>query len=130
MAGTTQLISMLMRERSDEDTSPKLSLLLCESLFAVYASVLIHALTFYETNVLYRLAVHTFNQKMWSALFGGGVKTVVKQRTTSFNESKIDCRLHSEVCHTWRDLQQNPYEFASSLLVFISLNALTFDSSY
>jgi len=60
--------------------------MLCESLFAVYLSILVHALTFYETNVLYRLAAHTFNESMWSTLFGGGSKTILKQRTTSERE--------------------------------------------
>ena len=83
--GTIQLIAMLLRDRDSD--APKLSLLLCESLFAVYLSILIHALTFYETNVLYRLAVHTFSEKMWSTLFGGGVKTVIKPRTISQSES-------------------------------------------
>lgn len=85
-SGTTQLTAMLLRERDTD--APKLSILLCESLFSVYMSVLVHALTFYETNVLFRLAVHTFNEKMWSTLFGGGVKTVIKQRTISLNDSE------------------------------------------
>lgn len=83
-SGVTQLIAMLMRER-DAD-APKLPLMLCESLFGVYMAVFIHALTFYETNVLFRLAVHTVSEKMWSVLFGGGVKNVIKQRTTSIND--------------------------------------------
>lgn len=84
--GTTQLKAMLMRERDSD--APKLPLLLCESLFAVHLSVLIHALTFYETNVLYRLAVLQFKDKMWSTLFGGGTRVIVKQRNTSTSEGE------------------------------------------
>lgn len=83
-AGTTQLVAMLKRERDND--APKLSLLLCESFFAVYLSVLIHALTFYETNVLYRLTALEFKDRMWSTLFGGGIKTLVKQRVSSVAE--------------------------------------------
>lgn len=81
---------MLLRDRDSD--APKLSLLLCESLFAVYLSILIHALTFYETNVLYRLSVHTFSEKMWSTLFGGGVKQIVRPRVISTSESKYAYR--------------------------------------
>ena len=84
--GAAQLTSMLMRERDSD--APKLPLLLCESLFSVYLSVLIHALTFYETNVLYRLVAHEFTEHMWSTLFGGGLKTIVKPRSCSITDSE------------------------------------------
>lgn len=75
---------MLLRERDSD--APKLPLLLCESLLSVYLSVLIHALSFYETNVLYRLVAHEFNEDMWSTLFGGGLKILVKPSESSSSE--------------------------------------------
>ncbi|XP_064619402.1 dmX-like protein 1 isoform X3 [Lineus longissimus] len=70
--GVTSLRTLLQRERDEE--APKLNILLCESLIGVYMSLLIHAVTTYDANILYRLVAHPFNERMWSALFGGGTK--------------------------------------------------------
>ena len=75
-SGVSSLRALLAREK-DEDC-PRLNVLLCESLVAVYMSLLIHALSMYDANILYRLAGHTFTHTMWPTLFGGGVRKLVK----------------------------------------------------
>ncbi|KAJ8305006.1 hypothetical protein KUTeg_018589 [Tegillarca granosa] len=77
--GVTSLRVLIAREK-DED-SQKLNILLSETLIAVYASLLVNALATYDCHMLYRLVAHRFEQQMWSAFFGGGVKTVVKPST-------------------------------------------------
>jgi len=62
---------------------PKLNILLGESLVAVYMSLLVHALAIYEANILYRLVAHPFSERMYQALFGGGVKKLIKVLTSS-----------------------------------------------
>ncbi len=74
---------MLLAREKDED-SPKLNILLAESLVAVYMCLMIHALAMYEANIIYRLIAHPFHEKMWPALFGGGVKKLI-QVTTSMD---------------------------------------------
>ncbi len=74
---------MLLAREKDED-SPKLNILLAESLVAVYMCLMIHALAMYEANIIYRLIAHPFHEKMWPALFGGGVKKPI-QVTTSMD---------------------------------------------
>ena len=76
ISGVTSLRVLLAREK-DED-SPKLNILLTECLLAVYLSLLINALATYDCHMLYRLTAHKFDQQMWSSLFGGGVKTVMR----------------------------------------------------
>ncbi|XP_052281684.1 dmX-like protein 2 isoform X4 [Dreissena polymorpha] len=83
--GVTSLRVLLAREK-DED-SPKLNILLTESLFAVFVSLFINALTTYDCFILYRLTAHKFDMQMWSSVFGGGVKTIV--RLGSSNSPKM-----------------------------------------
>lgn len=54
--------------------------MLCEAVVAVYASLLIHALATDSSTELFRLAAHPLNGRMWAAVFGGGVKLVVRPR--------------------------------------------------
>lgn len=54
--------------------------MLCEAVVAVYVSLLIHALATDSSTELFRLAAHPLNGRMWAAVFGGGVKLVVKPR--------------------------------------------------
>ncbi|XP_070543555.1 dmX-like protein 2 isoform X2 [Ptychodera flava] len=70
--GVSSLQALLATER-DEDM-PKLTIFLYESFFAVYASLLVHALTTNASGELYRLVAHSFDAKLWSAVFGGGGK--------------------------------------------------------
>nr|XP_027781762.1 dmX-like protein 2 isoform X6 [Marmota flaviventris] len=79
--GVSSLISLLSSAQ-DED-QPKLNVLLCEAVVAVYLSLLIHALATNSSNELFRLAAHPLNNRMWAAVFGGGVKLVVKPRRQS-----------------------------------------------
>lgn len=74
----------LLSSAQDED-QPKLNILLCEAVVAVYLSLLIHALATNSCNELFRLAAHPLNSRMWAAVFGGGVKLLVKPRRQSEN---------------------------------------------
>ncbi|KAK2103699.1 DmX-like protein 2 [Saguinus oedipus] len=85
--GVSSLINLLSSAQ-DED-QPKLNILLCEAVVAVYLSLLIHALATNSSNELFRLAAHPLNNRMWAAVFGGGVKLVVKPRRQSENISEI-----------------------------------------
>ncbi|XP_010179276.1 PREDICTED: dmX-like protein 2 isoform X3 [Mesitornis unicolor] len=81
--GVSSLINLLSSAQ-DED-QPKLNILLCEAVVAVYLSLLIHALATHSCNELFRLAAHPLNSRMWAAVFGGGVKLLVKPRRQSEN---------------------------------------------
>uniref|UniRef100_A0A673U0U4 Dmx like 2 n=1 Tax=Suricata suricatta TaxID=37032 RepID=A0A673U0U4_SURSU len=81
--GVSSLINLLSSAQ-DED-QPKLNILLCEAVVAVYLSLLIHALATNSSNELFRLAAHPLNNRMWAAVFGGGVKLVVKPQRQSEN---------------------------------------------
>ncbi|XP_044294884.1 dmX-like protein 2 isoform X2 [Varanus komodoensis] len=81
--GVSSLINLLSTAQ-DED-QPKLTVLLCEAVIAVYLSLLIHALATNACNKLFRLAAHPLNNRMWAAVFGGGVKLVIKPRRQSEN---------------------------------------------
>jgi hypothetical protein len=48
---------------------------------AVYLSLLVHALCLYDANILYRLVGHPLVENTWRALFGGGMKKLVKLGT-------------------------------------------------
>ncbi|KAG8575679.1 hypothetical protein GDO81_009635 [Engystomops pustulosus] len=76
--GVSSLINLL-NTAQDED-QPKLNVLLCEAVVAVYVSLLIHALATDSSTELFRLSAHPLNNRMWAAVFGGGVKLVVKPR--------------------------------------------------
>ncbi|XP_040198599.1 dmX-like protein 2 isoform X2 [Rana temporaria] len=76
--GVSSLINLL-NTAQDED-QPKLNVMLCEAVVAVYVSLLIHALATDSSTELFRLAAHPLNGRMWAAVFGGGVKLVVKPR--------------------------------------------------
>nr|XP_033775682.1 dmX-like protein 2 isoform X3 [Geotrypetes seraphini] len=76
--GVSSLINLLTSAQ-DED-QPKLNILLCEAVVAVYVSLMIHALATHSSSELFRLAAHPLNSRMWAAVFGGGVKLVVKPK--------------------------------------------------
>lgn len=89
LTGVNSLINLLSSAQ-DED-QPKLNILLCEAVVAVYLSLLIHALATNSSNELFRLAAHPLNNRMWAAVFGGGVKLVVKpQRQSESISGKIN----------------------------------------
>uniref|UniRef100_A0A8D0L678 Dmx like 2 n=1 Tax=Sphenodon punctatus TaxID=8508 RepID=A0A8D0L678_SPHPU len=81
--GVSSLINLL-NTAQDED-QPKLNVLLCEAVVAVFLSLLIHALATNSSNELFRLAAHPLNNRMWAAVFGGGAKLLVKPRKQSEN---------------------------------------------
>ncbi|XP_040436614.1 dmX-like protein 1 isoform X1 [Falco naumanni] len=71
--GITALIRLL--NSAGEEAQPGLTVLLCEILTAVYLSLFIHGLATHSSNELYRIMAHPLNNKMWSAIFGGGAHT-------------------------------------------------------
>ena len=72
----SSLQALLARER--DENQPELNMLLTEAAVAVYTSLLIHSLTTYDPNLLYRLVANPFVERLWPALFGGGVKKLVR----------------------------------------------------
>ncbi|XP_047187389.1 dmX-like protein 2 isoform X5 [Scophthalmus maximus] len=76
--GVSSLISLLTSAR--EEDQPRLNVLLCEAVVAVYLALLIHGLGTQSSNELFRLAAHPLNNRMWAAVFGGGAKLVVKPK--------------------------------------------------
>lgn len=77
-AGVSSLISLLVSAR--EEDQPRLNVLLCEGVVAVYLALLIHGLGTHSSNELFRLAAHPLNNRMWAAVFGGGAKVVIKPK--------------------------------------------------
>lgn len=77
-AGVSSLISLLTSAR--EADQPKLNVLLCEAVMAVYLALLIHGLGTHSSNELFQLAAHPLNNRMWAAIFGGGAKVIVRPK--------------------------------------------------
>ncbi|XP_073320443.1 dmX-like protein 2 isoform X3 [Pagrus major] len=76
--GVSSLISLLTSAR--EEDQPRLNVLLCEAVVAVYLALLIHGLGTHSSNELFRLAAHPLNNRVWAAVFGGGAKVVIKPK--------------------------------------------------
>ncbi|XP_072321095.1 dmX-like protein 2 isoform X4 [Eucyclogobius newberryi] len=76
--GVSSLISLLTSAR--EEDQPRLNVLLCEAVVAVYLALLIHGLGTHNCNELFRLGAHPLNNRMWAAVFGGGAKVVIKPK--------------------------------------------------
>ncbi|KAM9214300.1 dmX-like protein 1 isoform 5-T5 [Leptosomus discolor] len=74
--GIAALVHLL--NSAGEEAQPGLTVLLCEILTAVYLSLFIHGLATHASNELYRIMAHPLNNKMWSAVFGGGAHTPSK----------------------------------------------------
>lgn len=77
-AGVSSLISLLASAR--EEDQPRLNVLLCEAVMAVYLALLIHGLGTHSSNELFRLAAHPLNNRVWAAVFGGGAKVIIKPK--------------------------------------------------
>lgn len=86
-AGVSSLISLLASAR--EEDQPRLSVLLCEAVVAVYLSLLIHGLGTHSSNELFRLAAHPLNNRMWAAVFGGGAKVIIKPKRPELPPGKF-----------------------------------------
>lgn len=86
-AGVSSLISLLTSAR--EEDQPRLSVLLCEAVVAVYLSLLIHGLGTHSSNELFRLAAHPLNNRMWAAVFGGGAKVIIKPKRPELPPGKF-----------------------------------------
>lgn len=77
-AGVSSLISLLTSAR--EEDQPRLNVLLCEAVLAVYLALLIHGLATHSSNELFRLAAHPLNNRVWAAVFGGGAKVIIRPK--------------------------------------------------
>lgn len=78
LSGVASLISLVVCAQGEEQ--PRLNVMLCESVVAVYLSLLIHGLGTHSSNELFRLAAHPLNNRMWAAVFGGGAKLIIKPK--------------------------------------------------
>ncbi|XP_038556759.1 dmX-like protein 2 isoform X5 [Micropterus salmoides] len=76
--GVSSLISLLTSAR--EEDQPRLNVLLCEAVLAVYLALLIHGLSTHSSNELFRLAAHPLNNRVWAAVFGGGAKVIIRPK--------------------------------------------------
>ena len=76
--GVSSLITLLVSAQGEEQ--PRLNVMLCEAVVAVYLSLLIHGMGTHSGNELFRLAAHPLNNRMWAAIFGGGAKVVIKPK--------------------------------------------------
>ena len=81
-------LKVLLAREKDSD-SPKVNILLTESLISVYISLLISALSLYDPQMLFRLVANRLDTQTWAALFGGGNKTAVKQEQSSMPSESI-----------------------------------------
>lgn len=86
-AGVSSLISLLTSAR--EADQPRLNVLLCEGVMAVYLALLIHGLGTHSSNELFRLAAHPLNNRMWAAVFGGGARLIIKPKRTEAPPGRI-----------------------------------------
>src|SRR5690242_19902072 len=75
--GCDTLIALLSHERDDD--APKLLLVLAECFTAVYLALFSYAFVAYDSRWLYRLAAHPIDQQMFSRMFGGGGKVILRQ---------------------------------------------------
>lgn len=112
--GVTSLRVLLVRERDEE--SPRLDVLLCESLVAVYMCLLINGLATYDVHLLYRLVAHKLDKQTWAALFGGGVKTVIKRNSVLLPKGPVDdaakhrMKVHMKAMGSVRKDERQTYE--------------------
>lgn len=112
--GVTSLRVLLARERDEE--SPRLDVLLCESLVAVYMCLLINGLSTYDVHMLYRLVAHKLDQQAWAALFGGGIKTIIKRNSVLQPKGPVDeaskhrMKVHMKAMGQMRKEERQTYE--------------------
>ncbi|XP_035251721.1 dmX-like protein 2 isoform X3 [Anguilla anguilla] len=101
--GVSSLINLVASAQGED--RPKLNVMLCEAVVAVYLSLLIHGLGMHSSNELFRLAAHPLNNRMWAAVFGGGAKLLVKPRRPPEPKSARKVSVESE---SKRDEQAAP----------------------
>ncbi|MBN3292668.1 DMXL1 protein, partial [Polypterus senegalus] len=66
--GVGSLIHLL--NSAGEEDQPRLTVLLCEILTAVFLSLFAHGLATHSSNELFRIMAHPLNSMMWAAVFG------------------------------------------------------------
>uniref|UniRef100_A0A670XTY4 Dmx like 1 n=1 Tax=Pseudonaja textilis TaxID=8673 RepID=A0A670XTY4_PSETE len=72
--GIMDLIRLL--NQAGEEAQSGITILLCEILTAIYLSLFIHGLATHSSNELFRIVAHPLNDKMWFAVFGGGLRYI------------------------------------------------------
>lgn len=75
--GVRLLLSLLATEHKDNST--KLRIMLGEACVAVYLSLLALAWSNSQPNQLYRLVVNSLKSGMWGMVFGGGLRSALRQ---------------------------------------------------
>uniref|UniRef100_UPI00398E6F2A dmX-like protein 1 n=1 Tax=Pristiophorus japonicus TaxID=55135 RepID=UPI00398E6F2A len=106
--GIKELIRLL--NSAGDDDKPKLTVLLCEVLTAVYLSLFVHGLGTHSSNELFRLVAHPLNSKMWAAVFGGGAHVPMKSQIPP--QPVLAIETVGELSDP--ELQLHPYHFSMS----------------
>ncbi|KAJ7385421.1 DmX-like protein 1 [Desmophyllum pertusum] len=88
--GVRLLLSLLATEH--RDNSSKLRILLGEACVAVYLSLLALAWSNSQPNQLYRLVVNSLKSGMWGMVFGGGLRSALRQSGGSVTDAKKNPR--------------------------------------
>ncbi|XP_076859615.1 dmX-like protein 1 isoform X2 [Brachyhypopomus gauderio] len=65
-----------------DENQPGLGVLLCEILTAVYLSLFVHGLATHSSHELFRIAAHSVNSNLWVAVFGGGARLPVIDKSS------------------------------------------------
>ncbi|XP_032873372.1 dmX-like protein 1 isoform X3 [Amblyraja radiata] len=105
--GIKELIQLL-NSAGDED-KPKLTVLLCEVLTAIYLSLFVHGLGTHSSNELFRIVTHPLNSNMWAAIFGGGAHVPA---TDQIQATATTVEALEELSDP--ELQIDPYHFSMS----------------
>ena len=92
LSGVSAFRAMMNKHR--DSNLPKLNVLLCETLVAVYVSWLCYALALYDANMLYRLVGHSFHESVWALLFGGCCKKQVVVTTPNPSDQQGSLFFH------------------------------------
>uniref|UniRef100_A0A8D2LJR4 Dmx like 1 n=1 Tax=Varanus komodoensis TaxID=61221 RepID=A0A8D2LJR4_VARKO len=84
--GVVAFIQLL--NHAGEEAQSGITVLLCEILTAVYLSLFIHGLAMHSSNELYRIVAHPLNDKMWFAVFGGGMNLFLFVASSPVDDSE------------------------------------------
>ncbi|XP_062854976.1 dmX-like protein 1 isoform X2 [Trichomycterus rosablanca] len=79
--GISALVRLL--NTAAEENQPGVGVLLCEILTAVFVSLFVHGLATHSSNELFRIVAHPLNSKLWVAVFGGGARLPVADKTST-----------------------------------------------
>uniref|UniRef100_A0A8C4RWD8 Dmx like 1 n=1 Tax=Erpetoichthys calabaricus TaxID=27687 RepID=A0A8C4RWD8_ERPCA len=101
--GVGSLIHLL--NSAGEEDQPRLTVLLCEILTAVFLSLFAHGLATHSSNELFRIMAHPLNSMMWTAVFGGGAQIPIKDDTQTKKTTEGEPSVQSRAL--WNVEQEN-----------------------